>query len=64
MTPIIYAAILITTTLASFALAFALTRLGLAAMFRLLPAARLPLRVIPSVRARARVGASLQNGVA
>ncbi len=40
MEPIISTAILIGTTLVSCALAFVLARLGLAAMFRLLPAGR------------------------
>jgi hypothetical protein len=42
MAPLISTAILIVTTLASFSIAFALARLGLAAMFRLLPASRPP----------------------
>ena len=53
MTPLISTAILMLATLASFSLALALTRLGLAAMFRILPAPRLPLRVISGSRARA-----------
>jgi hypothetical protein len=61
MTPLIYAAILIAATLASFALAFVLTRLGLTAIFRLLTAVRPPLRVISGGRTRARVGASLST---
>ena len=61
MTPLIFTAILIATTLASFALALVLARLGLAAMFRLLPAVRAPLRVISGGRTRARAGASLSS---
>ena len=59
MTPLIQAAILTVATLASFALAMALTRVALAAMFRLLPTARPALRVITGGRARAQAGASL-----
>lgn len=59
MTPLINAAIMTAATLVSFVLAFAFTRLGLSAMFRLLPAARPPLRVISGGRARARAGAGL-----
>ncbi len=40
MAPLISPAILIAATLASFSLALVLARLGLAAMFRLLPASR------------------------
>jgi len=61
MTPLMYTAILIVTTLASFALAFVLARLGLTAMFRLLPAVRPPLRVISGGRTRSRAGASLSS---
>jgi hypothetical protein len=59
MTLLIQTAILAVATLASFALAIALTRLALAAMFRLLPAARPALRVITGGRARAQARASL-----
>ena len=59
MAPLISTAILIAAALASFALAFVFARLGLAAMFRLLPAARpfvvskaeSPLRVLSGGRA-------------
>ena len=61
MTPIIYAAILTAITLASFALAFMLTRIGITAMFRLFPAVRLPLHVISGGRARARARTSLSS---
>lgn len=59
MTTLIQAAIVTVATLASFALAIALTRLVLGAMFRLFPAARPSLRVITGGRARARAGARL-----
>jgi hypothetical protein len=52
MAPLISTAILLAAALASFSLAFVLARLGLAAMFRILPAARPPLRVISGGRAR------------
>jgi hypothetical protein len=58
MAPLISTAILIAAALASFSLALVLARLGLAAMFRILPAARPPLRVISGGRARAYVGAT------
>jgi alpha-beta hydrolase superfamily lysophospholipase len=51
MAPLISPAILLAATLASFALAFIFARLGLAAMFRILPAARPPLHVISGGRA-------------
>ena len=53
MAPLISTAILIAAALASFSLALILARLGLAAMFRILPAARPPLRVISGGRSRA-----------
>mgnify|MGYP001578795235 CR=1 FL=1 len=58
MAPLISTAILIAAALASFSLALVLARLGLAAMFRLLPAGRPPLRVISGGRARMYVGAT------
>lgn len=58
MAPLISTAILFAAALASFSLAFVLAHLGLAAMFRLLPAARPALRVISGGRARAFVGAT------
>jgi len=58
MAPLISTAILLAAALASFSLALVLARLGLAAMFRILPAARPPLRVIAGGRARAFVGAT------
>ena len=51
MAPLVSPAILLAATLASFSLALGLARLGLAAMFRILPAARPPLRVINGGRA-------------
>ena len=51
--PLISPAILMIATLASFSLALVLARLGLAALFRILPAARPPLRIINGGRARA-----------
>ncbi len=51
MTPLVSPAILLAATLASFSLAFVFARLGLAAMFRILPVARPPLRVISGGRA-------------
>lgn len=67
MASLISPAILIAATLASFSLALVLARLGLAAMFRILPATRpfvvskaeRPSRVISGGRARAHVAASL-----
>ena len=59
MTTLIQTAIVTVATMASFALAIALTRLVLAAMFRLMPASRPALRVITGGRARASAGASL-----
>jgi len=53
MAQLISTAILIAAALASFSLALILARLGLAAMFRILPAARPPLRVISGGRSRA-----------
>ena len=58
MAPLISTAILLAAALASFSLALILARLGLAAMFRILPAARPPLRVISGGRARAYAGAT------
>ena len=58
MAPLISTAILLAAALASFSLALVLARLGLAAMFRILPAARQPLRVISGGRARAYAGAT------
>ncbi|MBI3661488.1 MAG: hypothetical protein HY234_00335 [Acidobacteria bacterium] len=58
MAPFISPAILIGSTLASFSLALLLARLGLAAMFRLLPAAGPRLRVISGGRTRTYVGAT------
>ncbi len=57
MAPLISTAILIAAALASLSVALVLARLGLAAMFRILPAARPPLRVISGGRARSFVGA-------
>ncbi|MCL4523056.1 MAG: hypothetical protein M1453_09180 [Acidobacteria bacterium] len=51
MAPLIAPTILIAATLASFSLALIIARVGLAAMFRILPAARPPLRVINGGRA-------------
>jgi hypothetical protein len=58
MAPLISTAILLAAALASFSLALVLARLGLAAMFRILPAARPPLRFISGGRARLYVGAT------
>jgi hypothetical protein len=58
MAPLISTAILLAAALASFSLALVLARLGLAAMFRILPAARTPLHVISGGRARTYVGAT------
>ncbi|HEV8385028.1 MAG TPA: hypothetical protein VGQ11_09175 [Candidatus Acidoferrales bacterium] len=51
MTSLVSPAILLAATLSSFTLALALARLGLAAMFRILPPARPALRVISGGRA-------------
>jgi hypothetical protein len=58
MAPLVSTAILIAAALASFSLALVFARLGLAAMFRILPAARPPLRMITGGRARTYVGAT------
>jgi hypothetical protein len=58
MAPLISTAILIAAALASFSLALILARLGLAAMFRILPTARPPLRVLSGSRVRTYVGAT------
>ncbi|MBI1738271.1 MAG: hypothetical protein HYR58_03395 [Acidobacteria bacterium] len=60
MAPLISTAILIAAALASFSLALVLARLGLAAMFRILPADP-RLRVISGGRALAGVGASFSS---
>ena len=64
MASLISPAILIVATLASFLLALALARLGLAAMFRVLPAARPTLRVISGGRMRAHAAASFSSPTA
>jgi hypothetical protein len=58
MAPFISTAILLAAALASFSLALVLARLGLAAMFRILPTASPPMRVISGGRARSFVGAT------
>ena len=64
MASLIAPAILFAATLVSFLLALVFARLGLAAMFRVLPAARPTLRVISGGRARAHAAASFSSPTA